>query len=158
MDVGLDRLRREEGLAQPGEALVRMDAQPDEVRELVEADCLNGGDFHAAFASVARPALLAALVDWWRPNTQLEETKPRPATRRQPSPCGMAEFAEPKATANSGRGSHLGNRNSEVATPPRKSLPLRASDLSALPQAEGWGRVCCQLTARPDSDRISLGS
>jgi hypothetical protein len=28
-----------------------------------------------------------------------------------------------------------------VVTPPRKSQPLRASDLSALPQGEGWESV-----------------
>src|SRR5579872_1121321 len=32
----------------------------------------------------------------------------------------------------------LGSSPGKVVTPPRKSLPLRVSDLSALPQGEGW--------------------
>ena len=35
-----------------------------------------------------------------------------------------------------------------MVTPPRKSLPLRASDLSALPQGEGWQSVPAPLTSR----------
>ena len=46
VDIGLDRLRHEEGLAEPDEALVGVDAQPEEVGELLEPDGFDGGDLH----------------------------------------------------------------------------------------------------------------
>jgi hypothetical protein len=51
VDIGLDRLRREEGLAEANEALIGVDAQPDEVGELVEPDRLDGGDLHCRLIS-----------------------------------------------------------------------------------------------------------
>src|SRR6202521_2649909 len=41
-------------------------------------------------------------------------------------------------------GSFLG----EVVPPPRKSLPLRGIDLSALPQGEGWEFVAAPASSR----------
>jgi len=41
----------------------------------------------------------------------------------------------------------------DVVTPPRKSRSLRARDLSALPQGEGWRRVC-----RHGHTPVALGS
>ena len=38
------------------------------------------------------------------------------------------------------------SRDGEVVTPPRKSLPLRAIDLSALPQGEGWAAFVAPLS------------
>src|SRR5262249_6596999 len=40
----------------------------------------------------------------------------------------------------------------EVVTPPRKSRSLRARDLSALPQGEGWA-LSLQLRVSPPRDR-----
>src|SRR5258708_12781802 len=72
-------------------------------------------------------------------STVRQEQIPWPPTRRQPSPCGRADIRRGRSpTANSGRGNHAGSSHGEVVTPPRKSLSLRASDLSALPQGEGW--------------------
>ena len=48
VDVGLDRLGRHEGLAEAGEALVGMDAQPEEVAELREPDRFERGDLHGS--------------------------------------------------------------------------------------------------------------
>src|SRR3984893_6574218 len=65
------------------------------------------------------------------------------------SNSAKAEFDGRSPTANSGRGNHAGGSHGEVVTPPRKSLPLRASDLSALPQGEGWAFVAA--ASRPRS-------
>jgi hypothetical protein len=72
-----------------------------------------------------------------------------PQTRRQPSPCGRADIRGGRSpTANSGRGRHAVSSRDHVATPPRKSLPLRVSDLSALPQGEGWESLGALSTSR----------
>jgi ATP-dependent helicase/DNAse subunit B len=46
MDVRLDRARTEEGLAQTNQPLVRMDMQPEKIREFAEPDRLEACDLH----------------------------------------------------------------------------------------------------------------
>ena len=46
VDLSLDRRDRVEGLAQADEALVGVDADPEDVGELAETDRLDRGDFH----------------------------------------------------------------------------------------------------------------
>ena len=50
--VGLDALRRIAGFAQPGDALIGVHAQPDEIRELGEAQRFQSDDLHITFASL----------------------------------------------------------------------------------------------------------
>ena len=44
--IGFDGLRQEERLAEADEPLVGVDAQPEEVGELLEPDRFDGGDLH----------------------------------------------------------------------------------------------------------------
>jgi hypothetical protein len=46
-DVGFDRAGAEERFAEPNQALVGVDVQPEQVGELAQADRLETGDLHA---------------------------------------------------------------------------------------------------------------
>src|SRR5262249_15199588 len=56
VDIGLDRGRAHEGLAETGQPLVGPETDPDEVGELAQPDGLDGGDLHARAAEVAAAA------------------------------------------------------------------------------------------------------
>src|SRR5690348_1816290 len=62
-----------------------------------------------------------------------------------PLPTGQFAEAEGRQQIRGGVTTLEGSRG-EVATPPRKSLPLRVSDLSALPQGEGWPEYVAPLS------------
>ena len=48
VDVTLGRVRAVKSLAQPDQSLVGVDLHPEQVRELVDAQGFQGGDFHVA--------------------------------------------------------------------------------------------------------------
>ena len=51
VDIGMDRLRTEEGLAQADVPGVGVDLDPDDVGKLGQADRFDPGDFHSSFCS-----------------------------------------------------------------------------------------------------------
>jgi hypothetical protein len=69
VDIGMDRLRAEEGLPQTDMASVGVDLDPDDVGKLGQADRFDLGDFHRRFVSSNVARGMAALT--WASSSQL---------------------------------------------------------------------------------------
>src|ERR1700736_5686841 len=89
------------------------------------------------------PILIAtSYPDSQTADTQIDKSKPQPQTP-QPSPCGRAD----KSLARSGSDFRGGVTTSPSELPAwlpllEFAVGLRPRQISALPQGEGWRRVC----------------
>ena len=68
VDIGMDRLRTEEGLAETDVPGVGVDLDPDDVGKLGQADRFDLGDFHSSFCSFCSDRMRQGIV--WSGNSR----------------------------------------------------------------------------------------